>query len=210
MAQRMLPCSLPAPASRLSRSWTTADGKLLRLRPVCPGDSALAVQFVESLSYGARYFRFGCGDFHLDELQARYLCSPNWAECADFVIVVVADGVEQEIASGRYCIDGAGHGCEFALAVVDAWQGRGLGLQMMHALIDCAIQSGLKHMYGRVLASNARMIAFSRRMGFVVKPMNEAQAICRVELALVSGDPACAAGGCRILPARERCTPPGR
>lgn len=159
---------------------------MLKLRPVCPGDSALAVQFVESLSYGARYFRFGCGDFHLDEPQARCLCSPNWAECADFVVVVVTDGLEQEIASARYCIDGDGQGCEFALAVADAWQGRGLGLTLMHALTDCAFRNGLTHMYGRVLASNARMIAFARRLGFCVGSMDATHAVCRVELALDS------------------------
>ncbi len=57
--------------------------------------------------------------------------------------------------------------CEFAIAVVDAWQGRGLASQLLQTLMQAARERGFERMEGYILASNARMLKLARRLGFV-------------------------------------------
>jgi len=66
----------------------------------------------------------------------------------------------------RYIVDPAGTGCEFAIAVDDAWHGSGLAGILMHDLIDIARARGLATMEGIVLATNAAMLRFTRQLGF--------------------------------------------
>lgn len=180
----------PAPARvpshhRPFNVWRAADGTTLTLRPVCPEDVERTLRFVESLSYGTRYFRFGRGDFRLKEAEARCICSPNPTECVEFIVLAAREGDEHEVASGRYCLDADGRGCEFALVVGDDWQGHGIARRLIATLIDSASRRGLARMYGRVLATNRSMIALAQRMGFHLKP-TESRAVVEVERLLES------------------------
>jgi acetyltransferase len=80
---------------------------------------------------------------------------------------VERDGKEALVGVARYVVDASGTGCEFAIAVDDAWQGSGLAGILMHALIDIARARGLATMEGSVLATNRRMLKFTRQLGFV-------------------------------------------
>jgi acetyltransferase len=65
----------------------------------------------------------------------------------------------------RYIVDPAGTGCEFAVALADAWHGPTGGHP--HACPDRHARSrGLTTMEGFVLAANVRMLKFSRQLGF--------------------------------------------
>jgi acetyltransferase len=66
----------------------------------------------------------------------------------------------------RYIVGPATDRCEFAIAVDDAWQGSGLAGILMHALIGVACSRGLAAMEGTVLATNTRMLKFTRQLGF--------------------------------------------
>jgi len=54
---------------------------------------------------------------------------------------------------------------EFAIVVADAWQGRGLGRALLERLI-AARERGYARMVGSVLAMNATMLSFVKRLGF--------------------------------------------
>ena len=58
------------------------------------------------------------------------------------------------------------HGnAEFALGVLDAWQGSGVAGRLMTTLFAGARDAGLRHLYGDVLDANTRMLAFMRKHG---------------------------------------------
>jgi RimJ/RimL family protein N-acetyltransferase len=147
---------------------------------VCAEDVERTLRFMESLSYGTRYFRFGRGDFRLEEAEARCICSPNPTECVEFIVLAALEGDEQEVASGRYCLDTDGRSCEFALVVGDEWQGHGIARWLIAALVDSARRRGLARMYGRVLATNRSMIALAQRMGFRLKT-TDSRAVVEIE-----------------------------
>jgi acetyltransferase len=77
-----------------------------------------------------------------------------------------------------------GSDCEFAIAVDDAWQGRGLAGILMSALIDAARAAGLARMDGDVLAANHRMLRFVRQLGFHLRHNPDDPQVVRAERAL--------------------------
>lgn len=143
-----------------------AGGRNLVLRPVSPQDVRLSQAFIESLSFSSRYFRFGRGDVVFADKELLQLCSPDPRECADFIVLDVTDPVPVELASARYCIQPGTRSAEFALAVADDWHGQGLGRRLVDALLASARRHALEEIYGIVLATNCRMLAFAQRLGF--------------------------------------------
>lgn len=91
------------------------------------------------------------------------------------LIVLTRDGGEreQEIAVARYVALGVPRQCEFALAVADGWQGRGVGYRLMQTLIGFARESGYERMDGFVLSSNHKMLELMQALGFEIRPSEE-------------------------------------
>ena len=73
---------------------------------------------------------------------------------------------------------------EFACAVADAWQGRGLGRILMKSLIDCARAAGYASMDGAILSANTGMLTLAEKLGFISEPSNDPNHTVRVVLAL--------------------------
>ena len=55
---------------------------------------------------------------------------------------------------------------EFAILVRSRLKGHGLGWVLMHCAIDYAKQTGLRRIYGDVLAENASMLQMCEQLGF--------------------------------------------
>lgn len=153
----------------IEEAWVSRDGCQLMIRPVCPADIARSRSFLRGLSYGARYFRFGRGDFQFAEADLQGLCNPDLHECMEFIVLAQVCGESVEIAAARYCIEPDGMSCEFAVVVTDAWQGSGVGRRLMEALIRHASARGLQTMYGQILATNSRMLEFAKGLGFRIE-----------------------------------------
>jgi len=85
-----------------------------------------------------------------------------------YVAIAEASEGDHEVAVARYVRLPDRRGCEFAIAVADAWQRRGLGELMMRRLIETAREAGLERMEGQVLAANVAMLELCRRLGFTI------------------------------------------
>ena len=59
---------------------------------------------------------------------------------------------------------------EFAIVVRDDYQRKGVGNQLMHALIRAARDQHIHEIWGDVLAFNAAMLRFAESLGFEVRP----------------------------------------
>jgi GNAT superfamily N-acetyltransferase len=77
------------------------------------------------------------------------------------------------VGAGRYVVVGAG-AAELAFAVIDQYQGRGIGSVLMRHLIAVARQSGLKELVADVLADNAAMLKVFAQSGLPVTTRREA------------------------------------
>jgi acetyltransferase len=142
------------------------NGTPVAVRPMRPEDMPLEADFVRHLSSDARYDRFMLTLLELSQAKLKYLTDVDQVRHVALLATVDREGQPVEVGVARYIVDPAGTGCEFAIAVDDAWHGSGLAGILMHALMDIARSRGLATMEGIVLATNHRMLGFTRQLGF--------------------------------------------
>ena len=153
-------------AGGLCRSCHLVRSVEVLLRPICAADMPLEAEFVRHLSDDARYNRFMLAVRELSEARLRYLTDVDQLNHVALLAAVTGEAREVPVGFVRYIVDAAGTGCEFAIAVDDAWHGSGLAAILMHEIMAIARSRGIATMEGFMLASNARMMRFTRRLGF--------------------------------------------
>jgi acetyltransferase len=158
--------------------WHAPDGERVLVRPVHPQDLELVRAFVRELSPESRYNRFHGAVKELSAGMARWATHVDYDRHLALIAVIYRDGREKEIGAARYSVRADGETAEFAVAVADAWQGRGVGARLLSDLMRVAARRGLRWMEGEVLASNRGMIALARRLGFEYrKPHRDARLV---------------------------------
>lgn len=139
------------------------DGMRLTLRPIRPEDEGRWLDMFRSFSPETRRYRFFhvIGDMPHHE-RVRYVFSDYAREIA-IVPILRENGAEKILGVGR--ITGvAGNGtAEFAVALRDEWQSRGLGEQVFDHLIDIARRKGWSRIVAQVLPDNTKMINLFRK-----------------------------------------------
>ena len=160
----------PAPAAvgmpALAASRHLVDGKAVCVRPIGPADLAREAEFVRHLSAETRYKRFLVTVSELSDAKLHYFTEVDQVRHVALAATVQREGREAIVGVARYIVEPAGSGCEFAIAVGDDWQGSGLAGILMHALLGIARERGLSRIEGTVLATNRRMLKFTRQLGF--------------------------------------------
>lgn len=176
-------------AARLSNHhhWTDARGTTLTLRPVQPQDAArLAVLLEQGLSRESRYRRFHGALGRLSAARLAQMTDADFERHVCFVVSCEIDGAEQIVAEGRYHRTPREGGAEFALAVADDWQRRGIGRRLMQALVAAARECKVDRLRGDVLADNEAMAGLMGACGFLVGGHPEDAALLQATRALPS------------------------
>jgi RimJ/RimL family protein N-acetyltransferase len=142
------------------------NGRRVRLREIRPDDREEIRQAFERLSRESRYTRFMAAVREVTPRMLDYAVGPRGERDLGLVAEVDApDGIDI-VGGARYYVQGDGESCEFAITVVDDWQGTGLASRLMRELIEGARVRGIRRMEGFVLAGNRRMLELARRLGF--------------------------------------------
>ena len=84
----------------------------------------------------------------------------------DREIALVAEHDKEIIGVARLI---KGHGtneAEFAILIADAWQGMGIGTELLKLLVKIGRAEKLQRITGRILAENTTMLEVSRNIGF--------------------------------------------
>jgi acetyltransferase len=139
------------------------DGRTVRVRPIRPEDAARELRFFERLSDRSRFQRFMQ---YVRELSPRMLARFTQLDY-DRELALVALWEGEFVAVGRYAPNADGETAEFALAVADAWQGKGLGHALLERLCDAARGAGYRALYGHILDANREMLELAHHLGFV-------------------------------------------
>lgn len=170
--------------AKLTTSYSPIYGQAISIRPMRPEDLDIETEFVQSWSAETRYNRlFSAGSFTSPE-RLKQITRIDYARDMALIATVMLDDSEVEIGVARYVLRADNKTCEFALAVADAWQHRGIGRALMLNLLDGAAAAGIETMLGDVLSSNAPMLHFMRSLGFTVESSNDGPEIRRVSIRL--------------------------
>lgn len=166
------------------------------LRPVQAHDLPALRRFVQGLSAASRSLRFHGGVKPDSERLLAHLAQADGRRHIALVAVLACDDGERIVGEARLVRGAAGEPAELAMAVADAWQGRGLAQRLLQALLAAAAEAGVEAVAAEVLAHNARMAAFLRRAGFVAAGAGEA-GVCRWQRQLAQPATLAAATGWR-------------
>jgi acetyltransferase len=158
------------------------------LRPVRPEDRAAMRRFVQALGPESRGLRFHGGVKPDSDRLLSHLTQADGGRHIAFVAVLACDDGELIVGEARAVRGSADEPAEFAIAVADAWQGRGLARQLLRTLLAAAAEAGFTAVAGEVLMHNARMGGFMQREGFVVAGASEA-GVQRWQRTLVAPQP---------------------
>jgi GNAT superfamily N-acetyltransferase len=143
------------------------DGSQVRLRPVVPADRELFV---------AGFERFG-----MESRQARFLGLKKQLTAAELDFLTQVDHADHEAIGAIDPKTGAGVGvarmmrdpkcpgecAEAAVAVVDEWQGRGLGGALLARLVARARELGIERFLAVLRTDNRSMLTLFQRTGDV-------------------------------------------
>lgn len=178
----------PYPAD-LVRKVLLPKGDEVILRPIRPEDAEMEQDFVRALSDDSRYYRFMDALRELPRsLLVRFTQLDYQREMAIVAIKTDSDGQEHQVGVARYITNPDGESCEFALAVADDWQGKGLGRTLMRYLMDIAASRGYRVMEGEVLSVNGNMLGLMTSLGFEVHTAPDDPAVKNVTAMLVPSD----------------------
>jgi acetyltransferase len=152
----------PYPAE-LEGEISLRDRRTVHVRPIRPEDAGREQRFFERLSEQSRYQRFMQ---YMKALPPRMLARFTQLDY-DRELALVALWKDEFVAVGRYAPNPDGTTAEFALAVADDWQGKGLGHTLLERLCDAARAAGYRALIGHILEANHDMLALAEHLGFV-------------------------------------------
>lgn len=143
------------------------DGIEVTVRAIRAEDADKLQAAIRALSPESRYSRFFSPFRELPPQLLERATHPD-AKAVLQLVAVAGSGLEETIVAGtRYAATATDRDCEFAVAVDDAWHGRGLARLLLEALMRTAHSRGFARMEGYILASNAPMLGLAKRLGFV-------------------------------------------
>jgi len=162
----------------------TVAGRSVTIRPILLTDAEIEAEFIRDLSPQSKNHRFLGGTGELSVEDAKRLVDIDGYRSMAFVATIAEDGKEKAIGVSRYARDSNDLACEMAVTVADAWQQKGLGMQMTQQLIAYAKEHGIKHLYALDLADNEAMWSLAMEIGMTATqdPDDIAHVIYSLEL----------------------------
>jgi acetyltransferase len=179
------------PADLIDVVWLA--GERVVIRPVLPQDRELTAAFFGDLSPLSRQQRFLSAMRALPPGLLERLTQVDYTSHLALVAEVFRDGRESVIAEARYAVGADRSEAEFAIAVAEPWQGRGLARLLLETLARQAAAAGIRRLTGETLASNERMLTLAQRAGFSIRRSLDGRGLMRLEKTLepqTSGLPA--------------------
>lgn len=175
------PAIRPYPSQYIS-DWQMKDGTAVTIRPIRPEDEPLMVQFHATLSKRSVYLRYFCSlslSARVEHERLVRICFAGY----DRGMALVADHKNPE--TGEHQILGVGRlsalhdrkEAETAVLVTDAWQGRGLGTQLLSQVVQVAREEEYNRLTAEILRDNLATQAIFRKVGFQLRPLDDPSSV---------------------------------
>jgi acetyltransferase len=149
------------------------DGAAVTLRPIKPEDEPLWHDLLAGCSTQSRWFRFNYLFKQTTHDMASRYCYIDYDRELAIVAEVEEEGQRKLVGIGRLVADVDHQAAEYAVIVVDRWQGRGLGGLLTDYCLELAKQWGVKQVVAEISKDNSRMLATFRNRGFQINSRME-------------------------------------
>ena len=152
------------------------NGQRVEIRALRPTDREDMLTAVGRTSTQSLYRRFFTVRRHFSEAETSFFLNPDFLTHVALVVVAEQDGKPVIAGGGRYVVIKPGQ-AEVAFAVVDQFQGQGIGSALLRHLSSLAHKAGLREFVAEVLPENAAMLKVFVKSELEVTTMRESQSI---------------------------------
>jgi GNAT superfamily N-acetyltransferase len=151
-------------AAKYSAVAVLRDGRSVEIRAVVPDDRAAFLAAIDCSSARSLYRRFFGVRRYFSEQEIAFFLNVDFIKHVALVAVAEDHGRPVILGGGRYVVLQLGK-AEVAFAVVDQYQGLGVGTALMRHLIAIAREAGIKELTAEVLPDNAPMLKVFEKSG---------------------------------------------
>jgi GNAT superfamily N-acetyltransferase len=160
------------PADKYSAIETLRDGARIEIRALAPDDKADLVAAVARTSAESIRRRFFVVKRTFTDQETAFFLNVDFVNHVALVAVVEEGGRSVIAGGGRYIVVRPGE-AEVAFAVVDEYQGRGVGGALMRHLTAIARAAGLEWFIAEVLLENLPMLRLFGKSGLQMSTKRE-------------------------------------
>lgn len=149
-----------------------ADDTVVTVRPLQPDDAPLLVEIFGGLGPDSRYRRFNESIDNADDdriwAEAEHIAHAVMRNSRGLLAFVDRPEIEHTPIAGVRYVMTSPEEAELAVSVVDEYQGRGIGTQLVELLVEEARSAGLKRLVGVVRNDNAAIFGMLRKLPYIV------------------------------------------
>ena len=155
-----------------SATETVRDGRAVEIRAQRSEDREGMHAAIARFSSGALYRRFFGVSRQFSEKETDYFLDIDFVNHVALVAVANDAGQPTIVGGARYVVVQPGQ-AEVAFAIVDAYQGLGIGSALMRHLATLGREAGLRELIAEVLAENVPMLNVFERSGLPISTRRE-------------------------------------
>jgi GNAT superfamily N-acetyltransferase len=163
-------------AANYSEFETLRRGRRIEIRALRPDDRTGLAAAVARSSSESLYRRFFSVKRNFTESEIDFFLNVDFVNHVALVAVVEENGRAAIAGGARYVVVQPGT-AEMAFAVVDEYQGQGIGALLMRHLAAIATRAALRTLIAEVLPDNMPMLKVFEKSGFPRSVRHEAQVV---------------------------------
>jgi GNAT superfamily N-acetyltransferase len=163
-------------AARYSATERLRDGRTVEIRAQRPTDKTDLLAAVDRIGTQSRYRRFFGAKREFSDKEVAFFLDIDFVNHVALVATAKENDRDAIVAGGRYIVERPGT-AEVAFAVIDNYQGQGLGAALMRHLALLARNAGLQHFTAEVLPENIPMLKVFEKSGLKVATKRESGAV---------------------------------
>ena len=153
---------------------TLRNGRRVEVRALRPEDRDAMMAAIDRTSAQSLYRRFFGAKRHFTDQEKSFFLDVDFVSHVALVAVLEEGGQLVIVGGGRYIVSNPGQ-AEVAFAIVDQYQGQGIGAALMRHLAGIAREAGLHELIAEVLPENAAMMRVFEKSGLRFTEKREAQ-----------------------------------
>ncbi|MBK9387745.1 MAG: 4-hydroxybutyrate coenzyme A transferase [Planctomycetes bacterium] len=168
-------------APKLARPWLEerrielADGTPVAIRPARLSDESALQDLFYSLTHGSVYRRYRGRAASWSHAEVQRLVDVDERSSYALVAAVPPEAPNQLVALAHFELETGSSLADLAFVVLEGWQSRGLGAEMMRAMCRIARERGLEGFRADVLQLDKPMLTVFHRLGLAVSSRREAE-----------------------------------
>ena len=152
------------------------DGRRVEIRALRPDDRAELLAAIGRTSTQSLFRRFFAAKSSFTDQEIEFFLHVDFINHVALVAVMEEDGRPAIVGGGRYIVLQPGK-AEVAFAVIDRYQGQGIGTALMRRLAEIARAAGLRELIAEILPENIPMLKVFEKSGLRLSTKREAQVV---------------------------------